>query len=103
MMPAAQIDVLPRPAESMWSVAPARGKALPASALRNLRTFPMWKWISCFGILIGKSPAVKNLPKVKNAVAAETWILDGNYYCTQNTKCPRTQVVVFLYTLSPAD
>ena len=99
MMPAAQIDALAKARRINVVGCSGAGKSTFSQRLAKLKDIPYVEMDQLFWKPNWQEPSDEEfLPKVKKAVAAETWILDGNYSRTQNTKWPSTQVVVFLDT-----
>jgi adenylate kinase family enzyme len=91
MMPAAQIDALAMARRIIAVGCSGAGKSTFSQRLAKLKDIPYVEMDQLFRKPNWREPSDEEfLPKVKNAVAAEAWILDGNYSRTQNTKWPRT-------------
>ena len=91
MMPAAQIDALAKARRINVVGCSGAGKSTFSQRLAKLKDIPYVEMDQLFWKPNWQEPSDEEfLPKVKKAVAAETWILDGNYSRTQNTKWPRT-------------
>ena len=91
MMPAAQIDALAKARRITVVGCSGAGKSTFSQRLAKLKDIPYLEMDQLFWRSNWQEPIDEEfLPKVKNAVAEEAWILDGNYSRTQNTKWPRT-------------
>ena len=86
MMPAAQIDALAKARRITVVGCFGAGKSTLSQRFAKLKDIPYVEMDQLSWKPNWQEPSDEEfLPKVKNAVAAETWILDGNYSRTQNT------------------